>query len=201
MQKSTSREQFPNSSRGRGHKCTEAMLDAAIRWPTSLHTTVADVTVRCPHASRGAGGVTASPTEDETPWKPWKRKHAGTPTSGTKSRSGEKQKLLHAQADVLLLSVGAEGCTGWQKHAGTPLGRQRTAAKHTYQLSEEQVATIRAKRVIAEGEARSTASAKLPMRAMRAKGGRGSKRDCTRGTARDLRRRCVGGAEQAHARR
>ena len=33
-------------------QCAEAMLDAAIRWPTSLHTTVADVAARCPHASR-----------------------------------------------------------------------------------------------------------------------------------------------------
>ena len=37
-----------------------------------------------------------------------------------------EQNLLHAQADVLLHSLGAEGCTRWQKHAGTPLGRQRT---------------------------------------------------------------------------
>ena len=51
-----------------GQRCTEAILDAAIRWPTSLHTTVVDITVRCPHASRYGGGVTASPTaaaEDE----------------------------------------------------------------------------------------------------------------------------------------
>ena len=47
----------------RGQKCTEAILDAAIRWPTSLHTTVVDITVRCPHASRYGGGVTAPPTE------------------------------------------------------------------------------------------------------------------------------------------
>ena len=43
-----------------GQRCTEAILDAAIRWPTSLHTTVVDITVRCPHASRYGGGVTAS---------------------------------------------------------------------------------------------------------------------------------------------
>ena len=60
------------------------------------------------------------------------------------------QNLLHAQADVLLLSLGAEGCTGWQKHARTPLGRQRTAAKHTHKLTDEQVATIRGNRIIAE---------------------------------------------------
>ena len=51
-----------------GQRCTEATLHAAIRWPTSFHTTVVDITVRCPHASRYGGGVTASPTaaaEDE----------------------------------------------------------------------------------------------------------------------------------------
>ena len=88
-----------------GQKFTEAILDAASRWPTSLHTTVFDITVRCPHALRYGGDVTASPTaaaEDEkhkrygpqvTPiafsaaldekeemqWKHWQLKHAGTP--------------------------------------------------------------------------------------------------------------------------
>ena len=56
-------------------------------------------------------------------------------------RKTQEQNLLHAQADVLLLSLGAEGCTGWQKHARTPLNRQRTAAK-----TSEQVATIRTNR-------------------------------------------------------
>ena len=99
----TLREQSPSSSQERVQTCTEATLDAAIRWPTSFHTTVVDVTVRCPHASRYGGGVTASPTEaaedkkhkrygprvsplsrlvadldvkDETRWKHWQRKHA-----------------------------------------------------------------------------------------------------------------------------
>ena len=58
--------------------------------------------------------------------------------------------MLHAQADVLLLSLGAEGCTGWQRRAGIRLGRQRTAAAHTHKLSDEQVATLKANRVLAE---------------------------------------------------
>ena len=37
-----------------------------------------------------------------------------------------------------------------EKLAGTPLGRQSTAAKHTCKLTDEQVATVRANRVIAE---------------------------------------------------
>ena len=60
---STSKEQFPSSSRGKGKQCTEATLDATIRWPTSLQTTVVNVTVRCLRASRYGGGATASPTE------------------------------------------------------------------------------------------------------------------------------------------
>ena len=64
---STSREQIPELFTWQGQKCT-AILDTAIRWPTSLHTTVVDVTARCPHASRYGSGVPASPTkaaEDE----------------------------------------------------------------------------------------------------------------------------------------
>ena len=57
------------------------------------------------------------------------------------------------QADVLLFSLGAEGCTGWQKHAATRLGRQRTAASHTHKLSDEQVGTIQANRILAKPDA------------------------------------------------
>ena len=168
-----------------GQKCTEARLDAAIRWPTSLHTTVVDITVRCPHASRYGGGVTASPTaagEDEkhkrygpqvTPvafstygrlgregriameaLAAEARWNSGDPSNQrsqvAKWRNTLEQSLLHAQADVLLLSLGAEGCAGWQKRAGTRLGRQRAAALHAHKLSDEQVATIQTNRVLAE---------------------------------------------------
>ena len=34
-----------------------------------------------------------------------------------KWRNTLEQSLLHAQADVLLLTLGAEGCAGWQKRA------------------------------------------------------------------------------------
>ena len=168
-----------------GQKCTEAILDAAIRWPTSLHTTVVDVTVRCPHASRYGGGVTASPTEAAEDEKHKRYGPRVTPialsTYGRLGREGRnafealaaearwntddpsnqkcqvakwrktlEQSLLHTQADVLLLSLGAEGCIGWQKHAGTRLGRQRTAAAHTHKLTDEQIATIKANRILAE---------------------------------------------------
>ena len=168
-----------------GQKCTEAILDAAIRWPTSLHTTVVDVTVCCPHASRYGGGVTASPTEAGEDEKHKRYGSRVTPvaysTYGRLGREGRnalealaaearwntddpsnqknqvakwrktlEQSLLHAQADVLLLALGAEGCTGWQKHAGTRLGRQRTAAAHAHKLTDEQAATIRANRILAE---------------------------------------------------
>ena len=181
---STSREQSPNSFTWQVQKCTEAVLDAAIRWLSSLHTTVADVTVRCPHASRCRGDVTASPTEAAEDEKHKRHGPRVTPiafsTFGRLGREGRnalealaakarwnshdqstqrnqvarwrktlEQDLLHAQADVLLLSLGAQGCAGWQRHAGTPFGRQRTAAKHTYKLTDEQVTTIRSNRVIA----------------------------------------------------
>ena len=166
-------------------ECTEAILDAAIRRPTSLHTAVADVTARCPHASRCRGDVTTSPTEAAEDEKHKRHGPRVTPIAfSTNERLGREgrnalealaakarwnsddpstqrnqvarwrktleQDLLHAQADVLLLSLDAQGCAGWQRHAGTPFGRQRTAAKHTYKLTDEQVATIRANRVIAE---------------------------------------------------
>ena len=168
-----------------GQKCTEAILDAAIRWPTSLHTTVVDITVRCPHASRYGGGVTASPTaaaEDE------KHKRYGpqvTPIAfSTYDRLGREgrnameaqaaearwnsddpsnqrsqvakwrntleQSLLHAQADVLLLSSALRDAQDGKKRAGTRLGSQRAAALHTHKLSDEQVATIQTNRVLAE---------------------------------------------------
>ena len=67
-----------------------------------------------------------------------------------KWRNTLEQSLLHAQADVLLLSLGAEGCAGWQKRASTRLGRQRAAALHAHKLSDEQVATVKTNRVLAE---------------------------------------------------
>ena len=67
-----------------------------------------------------------------------------------KWRNTLEQRVLHAQTDVLLLFLDGEECTGWQRHAGTRLGRQRTAATHSHKLSDQQAATIKANRVLAE---------------------------------------------------
>ena len=107
-----------------------------------------------------------------------------------------EQNLLHAQADVLLLSLGAEGCTRWQKHAGTPLGRQRTAAKHT---TDEQVATIRANRITAEARRETTRAQSYQCEQSKQTEAEDAS-EMALEEQHDL-RRDAGRAEQAHARR
>ena len=58
-----------------------------------------------------------------------------------KWRKTLEENVLHAQTDVLL----------WQQHAGTPLGKTAyNGQPHLKKLTDEQVATIRANRAIAE---------------------------------------------------
>ena len=196
-----------------GLKRTEAILDEAIRWPTSLHTTVADVTARCPHASRHGRGGTASSSEaaedekhkryrrvtpiasrptddsaakDETLWKPWQQKHAGTATarapSGTMSRSGEKhwnrtcctrKQTSRSSPSAPRAAQGGRNTTGRPAHSGQALlqADRRASRQDTFKPRH------------GGGQTRRTACTKLSMRAKRTKGGRRSKRDGTGGTA------------------
>ena len=85
-----------------GQQCTEAILDAAIRWPTSLHTTVADVTARCPHASRHGRGGTASSSEaaEDEKHKRYRRVTpiASRPTDDSAAKDENALEALAAEA-------------------------------------------------------------------------------------------------------
>ena len=123
------------------------MLDAATRWRTSLHTTVPNVTARCPHASPYGGGVTASPTkaaEDE------KHKRYGpkiTPIAFSTYRR------LGREGRNALEALGAEA--HWNSDDPSTQRIQvakwrKTSRRPGPLLSDEQVATIRANRVTEE---------------------------------------------------
>ena len=60
-----------------------------------------------------------------------------------------ERTLLHAQADVTLLALGAGGLAGWQRHAGTRLGRTQAASAQGMrtQLGEEKLTQITATRL------------------------------------------------------
>ena len=145
--------------------CKEAIVDAAVRFPTSLHTTVIDVTIRSPHASRYASNTTTTVTTAEAE----KRQRYGSTITpvvytpygrlGPRGMQGLEQlaadarwhndtfdqqrglvarwrlalerSLVHSVADTLLLAMGAAAAAGWQRHAGTAVGRHqaRSAAR------------------------------------------------------------------------
>ena len=127
----------------------------------SLHATVVDVTIRCPLITdpvlqrprrkqrvRGSTRVSdrmllqslshrtdGSGEMDEKHWRPWRSMPVGNPTTqGTKAARFQNGETRWNRA---CRTHNKTSCSGWQRHAGSRLGRQRTAVGNTHILYSE----------------------------------------------------------------
>ena len=140
------KQQFPNSSRGRGRSAMKQYSTQRPGGPrpSTPQLLMLPIVVRMPHVTEAASLTKSNSYRllDLRTTRPRRTKRTGSLGSGStleirrpqrsqvaRWRKTLEQNLLHAQADVLFFSLRAEDCTGWQKHPGTRGAHRRDTYK------------------------------------------------------------------------